>query len=202
MIQLLELPWEARAAEVDESSVHHPDPAVDVVQTAQLKAVAVARQAAHDAVVVAFDTTVVLDQERLNKPLDDSDAFRMLSQLRGRLHQVHTGIVVVNRAADQTITDVASVDVPMRAYSDAEIAAYVATGDPLDKAGAYAIQNMDFRPVTGLTGCYAAVVGLPLCHLTRSLRQVGVKVEVDIAGACQAFHDYQCPIFDQILNPG
>jgi predicted house-cleaning NTP pyrophosphatase (Maf/HAM1 superfamily) len=88
----------------------------------------------------------------------------------------------------------------MRNYSDQEIEAYIATGDPLDKAGSYAIQHPGFQPVIDFFGCFAGVVGLPLCHLVRSLRKSGVSVPVDIAAVCQAYHHYDCPVFETILD--
>jgi len=200
LIQLLGRPFQIMTAMVDESSVHDSDPAVDVVETARLKALAVATIAPSRAVIIAADTTVVLDGQRLNKPADAGEAYQMLVKLRGRIHQVYTGIFVANLASGQSVTDVAVMDVPMRAYTDAEIAAYVATGDPLDKAGAYAIQNPGFKPVAGLSACFAGVVGLPLCHLVRSLNKVGVSTSVDIAADCQAFHEYNCPIYQNILE--
>ena len=87
----------------------------------------------------------------------------------------------------------------MRAYGDEEIAAYVASGDPLDKAGAYAIQNRAFHPVESLGGCYASVMGLPLCHLTRSLRKLGLAPTTDIAVECQSALSYVCPISSAVL---
>lgn len=200
LIQLLGLPWRVVVAQVDETSVSHPDPAQDVIQTARLKAADVIPRVPDGAVVVAADTTVVLDGHYLNKPAGAAEAVDMLRRLRGRLHQVHTGIVVVDKDRDLWLSDVATVDVPMRSYSEDEIRAYVASGDPLDKAGAYAIQHAGFRPVAELTGCYACVVGLPLCHLARALGQVGLKIQVDIASTCQDHHHYHCPIFHQILD--
>jgi len=200
LIQLLGLPYQIITANVDESSVHDSDPAVDVVETARIKAQAIAAAAPSKAVLIAADTTVVLERRRLNKPENAGEARQMLVMLRGRIHQVYTGIVVTNLASGHSVSDVAIIDVPMRAYSDTEIAAYVATGDPFDKAGAYAIQNPDFQPVAGLSGCFAGVVGLPLCHLVRSLNKVGLSTPVDIAAACQAFHRYDCPIYQSILE--
>ena len=201
LIQLLGLSWQVMVAQVDENSVSHPDPAQDVVETARLKAADVVQRAPAGALVIAADTTVVLDGRVLNKPVDAADARDMLRRLRGRVHHVHTGIVVVDTGTDRWLTDVATIEVPMRRYGDAELEAYVASGDPLDKAGAYAIQHPEFRPVEGLSGCYAGVVGLPLCHLARALRLLGVSVTADIAGRCQAHHQYVCPIFSQILVP-
>jgi septum formation protein len=200
LIHLLGVPWEVRVAEVDEDSVTYPDPAVNVIETALLKAHAVARTAPPQATIVAADTTVVLDGEMLNKPDGPDGARRMLQRLRGRVHQVYTGIVVMRQADGRTVRDVAVIDVPMRDYTDKEIGAYIDTGDPLDKAGAYAIQHPEFRPVTNLTGCFAGVVGLPLCHLFRALRRLDQAPAVDIAANCQAFHQYDCPVYPSILD--
>jgi septum formation protein len=200
LIPFLGLPWRVMVAQVDEESVSHPDPAQDVIQTARLKAADVLARAPAGAIVVAADTTVVLDGRRLNKPSGPDEAREMLLQLRGRTHQVHTGIVVVEVDSGRWLTDVATVDVPMRDYSLAEVNRYVASGDPLDKAGAYAIQHTEFRPVSGLSGCYAAVVGLPLCHLARALAELGVQPPGDVASLCQTHHEYRCPIFRQILE--
>jgi len=200
LIPFLGLPWRVMVAQVDEESVSHPDPALDVIATARLKAAEVVSRAPGGAVVVAADTTVVLDGRRLNKPADPEGARDMLRQLRGRNHHVHTGIVVVDKNRDRWISDVATVEVPMRDYSPSEIDAYVASGDPLDKAGAYAIQHPGFHPVTALSDCYAAVVGLPLCHLARALRHLGLPITADVAALCQEHHRYQCPVFDGILN--
>jgi predicted house-cleaning NTP pyrophosphatase (Maf/HAM1 superfamily) len=98
------------------------------------------------------------------------------------------------------ITDVACSDVPMRNYTDEEIEAYIASGDPFDKAGAYAIQHDGFRPVENFSGCFANVMGLPLCHVTRSLRQLGVQAPNDVPVRCQAHIRYECPVFEKILK--
>jgi MAF protein len=185
---------------VDEKSIEEDDPVANVLQTAQLKAYAVAAEAPDRAVIIAADTTVAFNGRMLGKPVDEANARQMLLLLRGHTHYVHTGIVVVNKAAANMVSDVATIEVPMREYSIEEIESYVATGDPLDKAGAYAIQHPVFRPVSRLSGCYAGVVGLPLCHLTWSLNRAGVEVDVDIAAACQAHHSYDCPVFERVLG--
>lgn len=202
LIRLFGAEWEILGADVDETSVDDLDPAVNVLETARLKAETVARMAVTQSIIVAADTTVVLDGQILNKPADHEDARRMLRRLRGRTHFVHTGLVAINKATAQTASDLATIEVPMRDYSEAEIDAYVATGNPLDKAGAYAIQNNDFDPVSKMTGCYSGVMGLPLCHLARTLRLVGVTFPVDIAAACQEYHQYDCPVYARILEPG
>jgi predicted house-cleaning NTP pyrophosphatase (Maf/HAM1 superfamily) len=90
----------------------------------------------------------------------------------------------------------------MRLYSEKEMMAYIASGDPMDKAGAYAIQHPGFRPVEHLHGCYANVMGLPLCHLARTLAGFGVDPDADIAQNCQDALNYPCPVFRQVLNGG
>jgi MAF protein len=200
LIPFLGLTWRVMVAQVDEESVSHPDPAQDVIATARLKAADVLGRAPAGAIVVAADTTVVLDGRYLNKPASSEEARQMLLRLRGRTHHVHTGMVIVDKDSDRWLSDVASVAVPMRDYSLDEVIRYVASGDPLDKAGAYAIQHPQFRPVSGLSDCYAAVVGLPLCHLARALGRLGVHVLGDVPGLCQAHHDYHCPVYSQILD--
>jgi len=88
----------------------------------------------------------------------------------------------------------------MRDYTDEEIRAYIKTGDPMDKAGAYAIQHAGFHPVEGLRGCYASVMGLPLCHLTVGLKRYDLNIPEDLSARCQAYLDYECPVFKEILS--
>jgi septum formation protein len=97
------------------------------------------------------------------------------------------------------LTDLCITDVPMRSYTDEEIRAYVLSGDPLDKAGAYAIQHAGFQPVESISGCYASVMGLPLCHLQRALRKVDIVPATDLPAGCQATLQYECPIFSRVL---
>ncbi len=123
----------------------------------------------------------------------------MLRRLRGRTHQVYTAITLIDLQTDRSITDLACSDVPMRNYTDEEIEAYIASGDPFDKAGAYAIQHDGFRPVENFAHCFANVMGLPLCHVVRSLRQLGVDVPNDVPTLCQAYIRYECPVFESIL---
>jgi predicted house-cleaning NTP pyrophosphatase (Maf/HAM1 superfamily) len=124
----------------------------------------------------------------------------MLARLRGRSHQAFTAITLIDAATGRQITDLATTDVPMRDYTDDELEAYIASGDPFDKAGAYAIQHAGFKPVANLGGCYANVAGLPLCHVTRSLRVLGVEPPADVPSACQAHLRYECPVFQTILT--
>jgi septum formation protein len=153
------------------------------------------------AIVIGADTIVVLDGRILGKPSDAAEAREMLLALRDRIHQVYTALALIPLPAGEPLACLALTDVPMRDYTDTEIERYVASGDPFDKAGAYAIQNHGFHPVPHLTGCYANVMGLPLCHLTAQLRRLDVHPPVDVPQACQAATGYDCPVYCSILDP-
>jgi len=127
-----------------------------------------------DALVVGADTVVVLDGQVLGKPADAAEATDMLIRLRGRTHRVITGLIVLDSASKAERSSTTATEVAMRRYSDAELAAYVASGDPLDKAGAYAIQHAGFHPAQEVAGCYLNVVGLPVCRLADLLEQIGI----------------------------
>lgn len=116
-----------------------------------------------EALVLASDTTVLLDGRSLAKPHDTAEAEAMLRELRGREHIVATGVALAGPESGDLIAGTSETRVLMRDYSDEEIAAYVATGDPLDKAGAYSIQHPDFHPVEAINGCRPGVMGLPVC---------------------------------------
>ncbi len=135
----------------------------------------------------------------LGKPGNSHKAQKMLRELRGRTYQVYSAIVVKQVKDGRSITDVCITDVPMRDYSDEEISTYIASGDPLDKAGAYAIQHIGFNPVYNLQGCYANVMGLPLCHLTRMLFRAGLDPSLDVPLSCQQSLQYKCSVFEGIL---
>ena len=151
-------------------------------------------------ILLASDTVVSLAGEPLGKPRDAAEARSMLQRLRGRVHQVYTAITLIDLRAERSITDLASSDVPMRHYTDEEIETYIASGDPFDKAGAYAIQHTGFHPVENFGHCFANVMGLPLCHVTRALRQLSVAVPNDVPKLCQAHIRYICPVFESILG--
>jgi septum formation protein len=192
--------FEVLAVDVDERQLTGEAPAAYVLRLAETKARAVASLVQAGTLVLAADTIVVDQGELLGKPVDSADATRMLKQLRGRTHQVYTGLAVLRVRDGRLLSDLCVTDVPMRAYSDQQIKAYVRSGDPLDKAGAYAIQHAGFRPVQDMTGCYASVMGLPLCHLTRLFSQFGLPAPRDAALACQGELGYDCPISGAILR--
>jgi MAF protein len=187
-------------AEVDERLWPGEAPGDYVLRLAQSKARLCAENASEHDLILAADTAVVDGKDILGKPKSRAEATEMLADLRGHSHWVCTAIAILRMKDGYLVTDLCVTEVPMRAYSDEEVADYVATGDPLDKAGAYAIQHPQFQPVEKLSGCYASVMGLPLCHLVRSLHQLEVTPAADVPDSCQSTLNYQCPIFRAVLN--
>jgi len=199
--QLLSLtgwPFSVAAADVDESQRLNESPSDYVLRLAATKARAT--KADTDQVVLAADTTVVDRMEILGKPKDSAEATEMLRRLRGHTHQVYTGIALLRVRDGLLLKDLCVTDVPMRDYSDEEISAYVATGDPLDKAGAYAIQHPQFQPVANLEGCYASVMGLPMCHVILLMRKMDIQPNADVFAGCETLLEYQCPVSNEVLN--
>jgi nucleoside triphosphate pyrophosphatase len=171
LLNLIGLAHDVRPAHVDEVPRHGEPPEVYVERLAREKAQTVL-EAERDAVVIGADTTVVLDRDILEKPLDQADAARMLRRLSGRTHTVLTAVAVA-RGAD-VLSGVESVEVTFRPLTDEQIAAYVATGEPMDKAGAYGIQGYGAVIVERVHGDYFAVMGLALGRLVGLLAQAGV----------------------------
>lgn len=194
--------WDFRtdAADIDETPLPGEAPSAYVLRLSAEKAKTVLARALPTDLVIGSDTTVVVDGEILGKPADAAEARSMLQRLRARTHQVYTGIAVI-RASDQLmLRDVCITDVPMRDYSDDEIERYIATGDPMDKAGAYGIQNLQFQPVINMAGCYASVMGLPLCHLAVLLREFAQPPSASLPQNCQVELLYSCPVFHSVLG--
>ena len=125
-------------------------------------------------IVIGADTAVVLEGDVLGKPADEDEARDMLLSLRGRTHIVLTGVTLVDPDAGRQRGAVRSSEVVMRSYDDREISDYVASGESADKAGAYAVQDEDFRPASVVRGCYTNVVGFPLCDVVGLLMDMGV----------------------------
>ncbi len=166
--------FEVRPADVDESVRAGEEPTEYVKRLAREKALAVLATAPAGAVVLGADTTVVVDGESLGKPVDSIDARQMLARLSGRRHQVTTGVCVARRNAEGSAeTKVAAevTEVEFATMSAEEIAGYVASGEPMDKAGAYAIQGGASRWVLRIEGCYSNVVGLPVARVRAMLAQ-------------------------------
>ncbi len=160
------IPFTVRVASIDESPHAGELPEHYVCRLAEEKALAV--ECGPDETILGADTTVVIDGEMLAKPADAADARRMLSRLSGRRHEVMTGIAL--RRGDQIIKDWAATHVWFTVMTDDEIDDYVASGEPMDKAGAYAIQGLASKFVEKLEGCYFNVVGLPVAMVYRHLR--------------------------------
>lgn len=198
LLALISSSFEVHPADIDERQQKGELPVDYVRRLACQKALATA--ASQPGLVIAADTIVVDGEVLLGKPADPDEARQMLEQLRGREHQVYTGIAIVDTKDGQSYADICRTDVPMRQYSAAEIEAYIATGDPLDKAGAYGIQNAGFHPVEGLHGCFASVMGFPLCHLAVGLRRFHLQVPEDLPERCMALLNYDCPVYAGIFG--
>jgi MAF protein len=199
LLPLLGLPFVVKAVEVDERGLPHEPPTELALRVSQLKALSV-KDVRPDDLVVAADTVVVADGKVMGKPVDAEDAARMLRILRGRSHAVYSGVSVWHAPRRRMVCQLGESLVWMRDYTDEEIAQYVDSGDPMDKAGAYAIQHPEFNPVSWVDGCWLNVVGLPLCHLGRALAEFGVVVPANVPGACQAFGQHECTIHRTILR--
>jgi septum formation protein len=191
--------FDVSVAGVDESVLPHGEsPADYVLRLAETKARAVRTDA--DQIILAADTTVVDEMDILGKPKDNAEAMTMLKRLRGHTHQVYTGVALLRLSDGLLLKAVCITDVPMRNYSDEEINAYVQTGDPLDKAGAYAIQHPGFRPVTDLSGCYGNVMGLPICQVIQLLRTVNLPPSTDAFASCEASLGNECAVAEALLR--
>ncbi len=178
LLRLIGLPFRVIPSGFDESTLDLWPPDRHVLDSAESKAADIARQI-EDGVIIGADTIVVVDQSVLGKPADPDDARRMLRMLSGRSHYVYTGVCVARREAGATarlVRDFARTEVRFCDLSDEVIAAYVATGEPLDKAGAYGIQDRAAVLIEGIVGDYFNVVGLPVHRLSRLLAEVGVPV--------------------------
>lgn len=199
LLALLGLPFRVVPAEVDERPLGGEDGCALAHRLARTKALVVAADAGE--LVLAADTVVVLDGAILGKPADAAEAMAMLRRLRGRSHEVYTA-VALRAGAGRLLEGGIASQVWLRALSDAEVAGYVASGDPLDKAGAYAVQSQAFRLVERLVGCYANVVGLPLCVTGDVLAAVGVPTAGRTICYQTLGHDVVVPREPTGLGPG
>ncbi|OKP96297.1 nucleoside triphosphate pyrophosphatase [Paenibacillus sp. P46E] len=177
LLTLLGLPFEVISSDADESTAPGLVPEDIVRSLALRKAEAVLSCAGERAsVIVGSDTIVVLDGQVLGKPLDPQDSRAMLKLLQGRTHQVYTGVACIGLPEEKTVVRHRVTSVTMRAMSMDEISAYIATGEPADKAGSYAIQGLGSTLVERIEGCYFNVVGLPLSLLGEMLSDFGISV--------------------------
>jgi septum formation protein len=151
-------------------------PAGIVESLADQKAADVAARHGDADLVLGADTIVVLDERKLGKPADVAEAHRMLRAIAGRWHQVYTGYSLIAPRENRRVVGHTVSDVRIRDLTDAEIAAYIATGEPMDKAGAYAIQEVGTLLVAEIKGCYTNIVGLPLPSVDAAWRELGWSV--------------------------
>lgn len=167
MLRAAGIPFEVHPAAVDESTRDGESPEAYVRRVASWKASAIARLHPHR-IVLAADTSVVVDRQVLGKPTDESDAARMLRLLSGRAHEVVTGVALASGSSLDVRVDTTTVE--FAALENAEISWYVSSGEPMDKAGAYGIQGLASRFVTRIEGSYSNVVGLPVALVYAMLR--------------------------------
>lgn len=170
LLSRLGLPFTVQAADIDETMDPSLPPEAEVARLSREKALAIS--SAPQDIVIAADTIVVCDGVRLGKPHSKEDAARMLRLLSGRDHQVITGYTVLKDGMAITKTETSHVF--FRSLSESEIAAYIDSGEPMDKAGAYGIQGLGALFVRRLEGDYYNVMGLPLCALYETLKSLGV----------------------------
>ena len=167
LMGLLKLPFTVQVADIDETMDPTALPYDEVARVSRLKAEAISRRP--EDIVIAADTIVVCKNRVLGKPRDQQDAFTMLKLLSGRDHQVMTGLTVLQ--GDKVITTTEVADIHFRDLSDKEILDYIATGEPMDKAGAYGIQGGAALFTEKLVGDYYNVMGLPVCRLWQILKE-------------------------------
>jgi len=180
LIKLLRLPVEVVPSDVDESLSFPASPEETVEILALRKAEAVYKRIEleedENKVVIGSDTIVVLDGVVLGKPLDDKDAFQMLTSLQGREHLVYTGIACIDMITGNREIAHQMTKVTMKAMNEREISSYIATKEPQDKAGAYGIQGFGGVFVEYIDGCYFNVIGLPISLLSKKLTKMGIEM--------------------------
>jgi septum formation protein len=172
LLAQLGLSFEVIAADIDESVLDREEPVEYVLRLSREKAAAI--DVCDRVLVIAADTTVDVDGDILGKPVDAADARSMLARLSGRDHRVHTGVTV--RRGAVALSAVSTTIVTFAALSSSSIEWYLATGEPFDKAGAYAIQGAGGALVAGIDGSVSNVIGLPLTTLIELTRQLGVEL--------------------------
>ena len=164
--------FDIRVPETEETYPEGLSPRQIVEYISREKADAAAKLCTAEEIVITADTRVFLDDQRLGKPADEADALRMLTALQGRHHTVCTGVTV--RQGSRAVTGSEETEVIFRPASQRELLAYIATGEPMDKAGAYGIQGKGSLLVEGIRGDFFNVMGLPLLRLSRMLEQFGI----------------------------
>ena len=165
--------FEVIPSHIPEEPLDGETPAEHVTRLASQKASEVAGRVGADKWVIGSDTVVIVDGEILEKPVDESDAMFMLKKLSGREHKVITGYAIINSSGGEETKRAVETAVKFKELTDSEIEGYVDSGEPMDKAGAYAIQGLGSFMVEGIVGSYSNVVGLPVCQIVNDLEEVG-----------------------------
>ncbi len=176
LLASVRLTFEVEASSVEELQRQGEAPETYVRRLAEDKAREVASRHP-DAWVIAADTIVFIDGAILEKPRDHEDAVRMLSRIAGRVHEVFTGLTLTSGVADRSYTTVVTTRVKMLNLSPDEIEWYASTGEPMDKAGAYAVQGIGAMFIQSIDGSYTNVVGLPLAELFEMMKAAGLRVK-------------------------
>ncbi len=194
MLAWVLMEFDCRPADIDETPLEGEQPTAYCRRMALGKALKCAESVTDDALIIGSDTTVFVGTRIFGKPKDEDDAAEMLRTLNGRDHKVGTAAVVIaqTNGKRRVLRSYCETGVRLRAMDRDEIRDYVASGDPMDKAGAYAIQNRAFHPVESIHGCYAGVVGLPLCHVCAMLRAVGCDSFPPVRPACMGGTNRNC----------
>lgn len=172
----LGLDFKVIVSDVDESMGENMLPAQLVEKLAERKASAVAAEFSGEGLVIGADTIVILGNKLMGKPQDRSDAIEMLRELQGRSHEVFTGVAVIDVATGQSVVTHQATAVRFKPMTMEQIERYVDTGEPMDKAGAYAVQGKASIFIDSIRGCYFNVVGLPVAKLADALRVFGVEI--------------------------
>lgn len=176
LMGLFHIPFTIRVADINETMDAAKPAQEEVARVSRLKAEAVPH--GEDDIVIAADTIVVCAGQILGKPRDEADAQRMLTLLSGRDHQVMTGMTVLRGRQQVVCTEI--TDIHFRTLSEKEIRAYIATGEPMDKAGAYGIQGGAALFAQRLVGDYYNVMGLPVCRLSQILREIAPEIMEEV----------------------
>ena len=191
LLEGLGLTFEIMVTNTDESLVPG-ESAIHMVQRLALRKAWAIGDKERSAWTIGADTTVVIDGEILGKPETEADAVAMLSKLSGATHEVIGAFCVINPARAVEVCEVHRTKVTMMLLDAKTIQRYVRTGEPMDKAGAYGIQTAPFRPVCGLRGCFASVMGLPLGDLRDLLASFGVMVAPAVPPICRGYGAKEC----------
>ena len=192
--------FECLPADIDETPLSDEFPIPYCQRMALGKTLHCASSAPDNSFVIGSDTTVSMNRQILGKPVNKEHAIEMLKLLNGKEHKVYTAVAIANRkngklSIQQSICE---TSVRFRDMSLDEIIDYADSGDPLGKAGAYAIQNHEYHPVESINGCYAAVVGFPLCHVGTILHRFGYETFPQIRSACFAGTKVPCSTFPPV----